>query len=88
MKIPLIATEQYPEKLGNTVKELDVKHASGLYGKSQFSMMTPEVTAKIKELYGNEQLQSVVLFGIEVGCMVELLIDRLLIWIFCRHMSV
>lgn len=67
MKIPLIATEQYPEKLGNTVKELDVKHASGLYGKSQFSMMTPEVSAKIKELYGTDQLQSVVLFGIEVS---------------------
>lgn len=65
MKIPLIATEQYPEKLGNTVKELDVKHASGMYAKSQFSMITPEVSAKIKELYG-DQLESVVLFGIEV----------------------
>lgn len=67
MKIPLIATEQYPEKLGNTVKELDVKHASGIYGKSLFSMMTPEVNAKIKELYCTDQLESVVLFGIEVG---------------------
>lgn len=71
MKIPLIATEQYPEKLGNTVKELDVKHASGMYGKSQFSMMTPEVNAKIKELFGTNELQSVVLFGIEVGRIVK-----------------
>lgn len=66
-EIPLIVTEQYPERLGKTIAELDVSHASGCFAKSQFSMMTSDVTAKVKQIYPTEaSLQSVVLFGIEV----------------------
>lgn len=65
LDVPLICTEQYPEKLGNIVKELDIKHAKGVYAKSLFSMAIPEVNSKITELFGSN-LESVVIFGIEV----------------------
>lgn len=65
--MPLICTEQYPEKLGNIVKELDIKHASGVYPKSLFSMAIPEINSKINELFGSSNLESVVIFGIEVS---------------------
>lgn len=67
MQVPLLVTEQYPEKLGRTAAELDIGHAKGVFSKSLFSMVTPEVQGKIAELFGAQnQLQSVVLFGIEV----------------------
>lgn len=47
------------------MKELDIKHASGVYPKSLFSMAIPEINSKIKELFGTN-LESVVIFGIEV----------------------
>ena len=65
LDVPLICTEQYPEKLGNIVKELDIKHAKGVYPKSLFSMAIPEIKLKITELFGTD-LESVVIFGIEV----------------------
>lgn len=63
LKIPLIATEQYPEKLGRLVKELDVSHACGVFPKTQFSMALPEIMSKINEM---GKLESIVLFGLEV----------------------
>ncbi|XP_037027084.1 isochorismatase domain-containing protein 1-like [Bradysia coprophila] len=70
LEVPLICTEQYPEKLGNIVKELDIKHASGVYPKSLFSMAIPEINSKINELFGSN-LESVVIFGIEAHICVE-----------------
>lgn len=70
LDIPLIATEQFPEKLGKIVKDLDIAHAQGVYPKTLFSMGTPEVLSKINELYG-ANLESVVLFGIEAHICVE-----------------
>lgn len=67
LDVPLIVTEQYPERLGNTVKELEIGHKAALYSKSLFSMVTPDVKAKIDELFcAEKKLESVVLFGIEV----------------------
>jgi len=70
LDIPLICTEQYPEKLGNTVKELDIKHAEGVYAKSLFSMAIPEISSKINDIFGSN-LESVVIFGIEAHICVE-----------------
>lgn len=62
MKIPLIVTEHYPEKLGKIVPQLDISHGA-VFSKTLFSMMTPEVEKKLKE---NSQVDSVVLLGLEV----------------------
>lgn len=67
MDIPLIVTEQYPEKLGRTINELDIQHAVGVFPKIQFSMITPEVESKLNyDVMGNN-LNHVVLFGIAVS---------------------
>ncbi|KAJ2809017.1 hypothetical protein H4R20_000440 [Coemansia guatemalensis] len=60
-KIPLIATEQYSKGLGHIVCEIPMDHAALVEEKSKFSMLTPAVAEKLKEL----QTKSVVLFGIE-----------------------
>ena len=68
--VPLIVTEQNPKGLGSTVPELDTGHANGVYSKTKFSMVIPEVVTKLGELCGGE-LQCVVLFGIETHVCVE-----------------
>lgn len=59
----MIATEHYPEKLGKIVKELDVSHAKGIFSKTLFSMMIPEVEKTLKEF---KEIDTVVLMGNEV----------------------
>ena len=72
LNVPLIVTEHYPEKLGRIVKELDISHAAGVYSKTLFSMMTPEVKTKMDELIGCESGdRAVVLFGIETHICIE-----------------
>lgn len=56
---------QYPKGLGKTVAELDISHAVGVFEKTKFSMVLPEVEEKLKSLCGGE-VKHVVLFGIEV----------------------
>ncbi|KAK7788883.1 hypothetical protein R5R35_013449 [Gryllus longicercus] len=68
--VPLVVTEQNPNGLGRTVSELDVKHAVGVYPKTRFSMLTPEVSSLIDALCGGH-LQCVVLFGVEAHVCVE-----------------
>lgn len=58
----MIVTEHYPEKLGKTVPALDIKHAAGIYSKTKFSMMIPEVENYLKTL---NDVESVVLMGLE-----------------------
>ncbi|XP_058460001.1 isochorismatase domain-containing protein 1 [Malaya genurostris] len=70
MNVPLIVTEHYPEKLGHIVKDLDISHAKGVFSKTLFSMMIPEVQKKISDIYGQD-LQTVVLFGLESHICVE-----------------
>ncbi|XP_034243676.1 isochorismatase domain-containing protein 1-like [Thrips palmi] len=68
--VPLIVTEQNPQGLGKTVQELNVSHAAGIYSKTKFSMVVPEVVAQLSELCTG-QLQCVVLFGMETHVCVE-----------------
>jgi len=58
MKIPIIATEQYPKAFGSIVPEIDVKDVT-VFQKTQFSMVLKEVEPWLKNM------DSVVLFGIE-----------------------
>ena len=81
LDIPIVATEQYPKGLGNTVAEIDVSKAS-VFPKTKFSMVIPEVEKLLSE---NQDRMSVVLMGIEVdsgymgcwggGAAFELLLD-------------
>ncbi|KAJ1726321.1 hypothetical protein LPJ61_005266 [Coemansia biformis] len=59
--IPLVVTEQYPKGLGHTAGEISIGHAALVDEKTKFSMLTPAVEQKLKEL----DAQSVVLYGIE-----------------------
>ncbi|XP_062127138.1 isochorismatase domain-containing protein 1 [Drosophila sulfurigaster albostrigata] len=68
--IPLLVTEQYPEKLGPTVCEIDIKHACGVVPKTKFSMVIPPVEEKMKSIFGGTP-QTAVLFGIETHVCIE-----------------
>lgn len=70
-QIPLIVSEQFPEKLGPVVPELDVSHAALKYAKTQFSMATPELRNAIQKLFPDSSLESVVIFGLETHICVE-----------------
>ena len=50
--------------LGNTVQEIDVSKARGVFAKTIFSMVVPDV---VKILEAESSRKSVVLFGIEVS---------------------
>ncbi|XP_060596140.1 isochorismatase domain-containing protein 1-like [Ruditapes philippinarum] len=77
LDIPVIATEQYSKGLGKTVTELDISHAVGVYDKTKFSMVLPEVEEKMKELCAGD-VRHVVLFGIETHvCIQQTVIDLL-----------
>lgn len=75
--MPLIVSEHYPEKLGHIVADLDVSHAKLKYPKTLFSMATPEMRNKVKELFpGPNSLESVVVFGLESHiCLEQTAID-------------
>ena len=65
LDVPLIVTEQYPQGLGNTCRQLDVEHAVGIYPKTKFSMVVPEVESTIQNICGGH-LKCAILFGVEV----------------------
>lgn len=65
LDIPLLATEQYPEKLGKIIKDFDVTHGE-VYGKTLFSMVIPEIRNKLQDYKKTKGLETVVLFGLEV----------------------
>ncbi|KAL7729784.1 hypothetical protein ACLKA6_014648 [Drosophila palustris] len=70
LNVPLLVTEQYPEKLGATVCELDVNHACAVIPKTQFSMLFPPVEKKMSDIFGGKP-ETAVLFGIETHVCVE-----------------
>ncbi|KAL4224207.1 Isochorismatase domain-containing protein 1 [Mactra antiquata] len=77
LEIPIVVTEQYSKGLGHTVSDLDISSAVGVYDKTKFSMMLPEVESKLKELCSGG-VQHVVLFGIEAHvCVQQTVIDLL-----------
>ncbi|XP_039954798.1 isochorismatase domain-containing protein 1-like [Bactrocera tryoni] len=69
-EIPLIVSEQFPEKLGKTVPDLDISHAAAIISKTQFSMLVPELENKIKTIYG-EKPCDIVLYGLESHVCIE-----------------
>lgn len=68
LDIPLIVTEQNPDRLGKTIAEFDTKHAVGIYEKTKFSMAIPEVVEFLKK---SNELESIVLLGLEAHICVE-----------------
>ncbi|XP_030371076.1 isochorismatase domain-containing protein 1 [Scaptodrosophila lebanonensis] len=68
--VPLVVTEQYPEKLGKTAAELDIKHACANIPKTKFSMIVPPVMNNIDDIFGGKP-KSVVLFGVETHVCIE-----------------
>jgi nicotinamidase-related amidase len=73
--IPTVMTEQYPEKLGKTVKELsDLMDSSAqCFPKTCFSMLTPEVKKILKEM---AHVQQIILCGLETHvCVLQTAID-------------
>lgn len=66
--MPLIVSEQNPEKLGKTVAEFDVGHALGKFPKTKFSMIIPQITEKLKE---HSEIDTIVLMGLETHICVE-----------------
>ncbi|CAG0883907.1 unnamed protein product [Cyprideis torosa] len=70
LNIPVIVTEQYPEKLGSTVKELDISHVppENVIPKQDFTMLTEEVKQRLRDM---PTRNTVVLFGIESHICVE-----------------
>ncbi|XP_023712527.1 isochorismatase domain-containing protein 1 [Cryptotermes secundus] len=70
LNVPLVVTEQNPKGLGKTVAELDISHARGVYPKTKFSMIVPEVATELGTLCDGK-LECVVLFGIEAHVCVE-----------------
>jgi nicotinamidase-related amidase len=69
LKIPLIVTEQYPEKLGATVPEITgVLDEFQPISKKQFSAYTPEVIDVLKSTSGR---QTILLCGVEAHVCVQ-----------------
>lgn len=62
LEVPLMVTEQYPKGLGHTVADIKLlcKDAP-VYEKTQFSAITPEVQAALKD----KPVQNIVLIGCE-----------------------
>ena len=64
--VAVIATEQYPKGLGHTVAEIDLSNALTV-AKTDFSMIVPEVSAKLAEL----QVSDAVIVGLEAHVCVQ-----------------
>ena len=85
--MPTIVTEQYPKGLGHTVEEVDLSKAAVCAAKTDFSMIVPEVSAKLTEL----KVTDAVIVGLEahvcvqqttfdlltMGCNVHLCVDAI-----------
>lgn len=66
LDVPLLVTEQNPDKLGKTVQDLDICHAKSVVAKTRFSMLVPEIECEMKTLFEDGKPSDVVLYGIEV----------------------
>ncbi|XP_017122761.1 isochorismatase domain-containing protein 1 [Drosophila elegans] len=69
-QVPLLVTEQYPEKLGKTVCELDIGHACANVAKTKFSMLVEAVRKNMTDIFAGNP-KTVVLFGLETHVCVE-----------------
>ena len=66
LSIPLVVSEQCPETLGHTVKEIETFEAVSVFAKTQFSMVVPKLEEHFETLCDGN-LTSVILCGIEVS---------------------
>lgn len=75
LNVDLIASEQYPEKLGQIVPELNITHAIGIYPKLTFSMATDNDSLNrgllLDAIKQRQHIRSIVLFGLEAHVCVE-----------------
>lgn len=69
-EVPMIVTEQYPEKLGQIVPEIkdNLPRLQVVYEKTMFSMMTEEVK---KSLAMQPERHNIILYGIETHVCVQ-----------------
>jgi nicotinamidase-related amidase len=65
LKIPSVASEQYPEKLGRTVSCIDISK-SIIFSKTKFSMITDDFPKSVLQ-----ERETFVLFGIETHVCVQ-----------------
>ncbi|XP_043655436.1 isochorismatase domain-containing protein 1 isoform X2 [Drosophila teissieri] len=70
LQVPLLVTEQYPERLGKTVCELDIGHACANVSKTMFSMLVEPVRKSMTDIFGGKP-KTAVLFGLETHVCVE-----------------
>ncbi|XP_017140129.1 isochorismatase domain-containing protein 1 [Drosophila miranda] len=70
LKVPLLVTEQYPERLGKTISELDIQHACANIPKTKFSMIVEPIKKNMVDIFSGKP-QTVVLFGLETHICVE-----------------
>ncbi|KAH8294301.1 hypothetical protein KR054_010639 [Drosophila jambulina] len=68
--VPLLVTEQYSEKLGKTVSELDIGHACTNVAKTKFSMLVEPIRTSMADIYDGKP-KTAVLFGVETHVCVE-----------------
>ena len=70
--IPLIVTEQSPDKLGETMKDIYLPKKHKLFKKTQFSAITDEVKKYLSELSN----PTIILYGIEAHiCVLQTVFD-------------
>lgn len=75
LSIPLVVTEQYPKGLGKTVSEISTDHAVGVFEKTKFSMVVPDVEAV---LIAHPEFRQIVVFGVETHvCVQQTVLDLL-----------
>lgn len=74
LEIPTLITEQYPKVFGNTVTEISAFPGTQVFAKKQFSMISPEISALLKESGRNQ----VIWMWISCICKVVLADDVLL----------
>eukprot|EP01039_Chlorochromonas_danica_P001107 gene1107-1205_t len=68
LKVPRLATEQYPKALGNLVPELVLEEDVPKFSKMQFSMLVPEVR---NVLTAKPDIRNILLCGIETHVCVQ-----------------
>ncbi|XP_037777178.1 isochorismatase domain-containing protein 2-like isoform X1 [Penaeus monodon] len=68
LELPIVATEQYPKGLGNSVPELGIAENNvPVFDKTKFSMCLPP----IEEIIKSKEIKSVILCGIEAHVCVQ-----------------
>jgi nicotinamidase-related amidase len=84
LQIPVLATEQYPQKLGATVPEVELPPGTPVIPKTKFSMIVPEVrqwlssSARPAGNSNGDGIRSVMIVGIEAHvCVLQTALDLL-----------